>query len=201
MIAKIWKECRTLPNLLTLSRILLVPVFLWMMLERKPLGAFLIFLLAGLTDVLDGLAARLRHQKSRLGLWLDPAADKILLTAAFVLLGLPGLSRPNAIPLRIVLIVIGRDVLIAIAAFLLMRLKGQKAFYPTLLGKVSTVCQVGTVLVVLILNSLGETSSILSWFYDATLVATVLSGLQYAHKAVRIVIPRDPAEGIPNNKR
>lgn len=201
MIAKIWKECRTLPNLLTLSRIFLVPVFLWMMLESRPLGAFLIFLLAGLTDVLDGLAARLLHQKSRLGLWLDPAADKILLTAAFVLLGLPGLSRPNAIPLRIVLIVIGRDVLIAIAAFLLMRLKGQKAFNPTLLGKVSTVCQVGTVLLVLILNSLGKTSFILSWFYDATLVATVLSGVQYAVKAFRIVVPRDLAEGIPNNKR
>jgi cardiolipin synthase len=183
------RELRTLPNLLTLSRILLVPVFLWMMLEKKPVEAFLVFLLAGLTDVLDGLAARLRHQKSRLGLWLDPAADKILLTAAFVLLGLPGLSKPNAIPFHVVLIVIGRDVLIAIAALLLMRLKGQKAFYPTLVGKVSTVSQVLTVLVVLILNTLGRTSFILSWFYDATLAATVLSGVQYAYKAFRLVVP------------
>jgi cardiolipin synthase len=177
------RELRTLPNLLTLSRILLVPVFLWMMLEQKPVEAFLIFLLAGLTDVLDGLAARLWHQKSRLGLWLDPAADKVLLTAAFVLLSLPGLSKPNAIPLWVVIIVIGRDVLIAIAALLLMRLKGQKAFYPTLLGKVSTVCQVLTILVVLILNTLGRTSFILSWLYDATLAATILSGVQYAYKA------------------
>ena len=185
MIAKIWKEFRTLPNLLTLSRILLVPIFLWMMLEEKPVEAFLVFLLAGLTDVLDGLAARLRHQKSKLGLWLDPAADKVLMTAAFVLLGLPGLSKPNAIPFRVVFIVIGRDVLIAIAALLLMCLKGQKAFYPTLLGKVSMVSQVLTVLVVLIFNTLGRTSSILSWFYDATLAATVLSGVQYAYKALK----------------
>ena len=199
MTANIWKECRTLPNLLTLSRILLVPVFLWMMLEEKPVGAFLVFFLAGLTDFLDGLAARLRHQRSTLGIWLDPAADKILLTAAFVLLGLPGLSKPNVIPLRIVLVVIGRDVLIAIAALLLMRLKGQKAFYPTLMGKVSTVSQVGTVLVVLILNCLGKTSSILSWFYDVTMAATILSGVQYACIAFRIVSPRKKAEGIPKN--
>jgi len=179
------RELRTLPNLLTLSRILLVPVFLWMMLEEKPVEAFLVFLLAGLTDVLDGLAARLWHQKSRLGLWLDPAADKVLMTAAFVLLGLPGLSKPNAIPFQVVFIVIGRDVLIAIAALLLMCLKGQKAFYPTLLGKVSMVSQVLTVLVVLILNSLGRTSFILSWLYDTTMAATVLSGVQYAAKALK----------------
>jgi len=185
MIAKIWKDLRTLPNLLTLSRILLVPVFLWMMLEEKPAEAFLVFLLAGLTDVLDGLAARFWHQKSRLGLWLDPAADKVLMTAAFVLLSVPGLSKPNAIPFRVVFIVIGRDVLIAIAALLLMRLKGQKAFYPTLLGKVSTVSQVLTVLVVLIFNTLGRTSFILSWLYDTTLAATVLSGVQYAYKALK----------------
>jgi cardiolipin synthase len=194
------RELRTLPNLLTLSRILLVPVFLWMMLEEKPVEAFLVFLLAGLTDVLDGLAARLWHQKSRLGLWLDPVADKVLMTAAFVLLGLPGLSKPNAIPFRVVFIVIGRDVLIAIAALLLMCLKGQKAFYPTLLGKVSMVSQVLTVLIVLILNSLGRTSFILSWLYDTTMAATVLSGVQYAAKAFHIVVPPEKTEGIPKNE-
>ena len=63
-----------------------------------------------------------------------------------------------------------------------MCLKGQKAFYPTLLGKVSMVSQVLTVLIVLILNSLGRTSFILSWLYDTTMAATVLSGVQYAAK-------------------
>jgi hypothetical protein len=76
--------------------------------------------------------------------------------------------KPNAIPFHVVLILIGRDALIAIAALLLMRLKGQRAFYSTLTGKVSTGSQVLTVLVVLILNILGRTSFILSWFYDAT---------------------------------
>jgi cardiolipin synthase (CMP-forming) len=179
MSAKFWKELSLPPNLLTLSRILLVPVFARMMIAGRPRAAFLVFLLAGLTDVLDGLAARLWHQKSRLGLWLDPVADKLLLTSAFVLLGLVRVSRPNAIPFAVVAIVIGRDVMIAIGAMVLFWLKGQKAFFPTLLGKVSTVAQVLTVLAVLVSNVSGKTPSILSWIYDVTLVATVASGVQY----------------------
>jgi cardiolipin synthase len=179
MSAKFWKELCLLPNLLTLSRVLLVPVFVWTMLAGRPREAFLVFLVAGLTDLLDGLAARLRHQKSRLGLWLDPVADKLLLTAAFVLLGLHGVSRPNAVPFTVVAIVIGRDVLIALGALILFWLRGQKAFFPTLLGKVSTVAQVLTVLAVLALNALGRAFPHLSWAYDATVVATVASGVQY----------------------
>ncbi len=179
MSAKFWKELCLPPNLLTLSRVLLVPVFVLMMLEGRARDAFLVVLLAGLTDVLDGLAARLWHQKSRLGLWLDPLADKLLLTSAFVCLGLVRVSRPNAIPFTVVAIVIGRDVLIAIGAFVLLKLRGQKAFYPTILGKVSTVAQVLTVLAVLVLNARGTASPLLRWGYDTTVVATVASGVQY----------------------
>lgn len=178
--AGFWKECRKLANILTLSRILLIPVFLWMMLLKKPVEAFLVFLFAGLTDVLDGLAARLWRQRSKLGLWLDPLADKLLMTSAFVLLGLPAISRPNAIPVWVVGIVIGRDVLIALGAVALMRWKGLKTFYPSLMGKVSTVAQVLTVLLVLLFNSLGTSPFILPWMYQAVVVATVLSGGHYA---------------------
>jgi cardiolipin synthase (CMP-forming) len=179
MRAKFWKELILPPNLLTLCRILLVPVFVRMMLAGRARDAFLVFLLAGLTDVLDGLAARLRHQKSRLGLWLDPLADKLLLTSAFVLLGLTQFSRPNAIPLTVVFIVIGRDICIAAGALILLLWKRQKAFFPTLLGKVSTVTQVLTILAVLVLNARGTAFPLLSWAYDATLVATIASGVQY----------------------
>ncbi len=179
MSAKFWKEMSLPPNLLTLSRVLLVPVFVRMMLAGRARDAFLVFLLAGLTDVLDGLAARLWNQKSRLGLWLDPVADKLLLTSAFVLLGLDQVSRPNAIPLMVVCIVIGRDVLIAVGALTLLWWKGQKAFFPTQLGKVSTVTQVLTILAVLILNARGIASPLLRWAYDTTVIATVASGVQY----------------------
>ena len=193
MSARFWKELCLPPNLLTLSRVLLVPVFVWMMLAGRARDAFLIFLLAGLTDVLDGLAARLWHQKSRLGLWLDPVADKLLLTSAFVLLGLPGVSRPNAIPFTVVAIVIGRDVCIAIGAIVLLWWKGQKAFFPTLLGKVSTVAQVLTVLAVLVLNARGKAFPHLSWAYDVTLVATVASGVQYFIMSLPLLANRKKA--------
>lgn len=179
MSVKFWKELCLPPNLLTLSRVLLVPVFVGLMLAGRARAAFLVFLLAGLTDVLDGLAARLWHQKSRLGLWLDPLADKLLLTSAFVCLGLVRVSRPNAIPFMVVAIVIGRDVLIATGAVVLLKLRGQKAFYPTILGKVSTVAQVLTVLAVLVLNARGTASPLLRWAYDTTVIATVASGVQY----------------------
>jgi cardiolipin synthase len=176
----IWAELGTLPNLLTLSRVLLVPVFAFMLAAGKPKGAFLIFFLAGITDVLDGMAARLKRQKSKMGLWLDPAADKVLLTTAYILMAMPRFGGPNVLPLRLTLVVVGRDVLIALAALLLYKLRGQKAFYPTLLGKVSTVIQVLTICAVIVSNALGERFFLLPWIYDATLVATVVSGVQYA---------------------
>jgi cardiolipin synthase (CMP-forming) len=180
-------EWTTLPNLLTLSRVLLVPVFAGMLVSGRPKEAFLIFLLAGITDVLDGMAARLKNQKSRLGLWLDPAADKLLLTTAYVLMSFPRFVGPNVVPLRLSAVVVGRDVLIALAALVLYKWKGQKAFYPTLLGKVSTVIQVLTICVVVVCNALGEEFFLLPWIYDATLAATVLSGVQYALLSRRMI--------------
>ncbi len=85
-------EVFTLPNLLSLSRILLTPVFVWMMVQKRPWAAFIVFLAAGATDALDGFTARMLHLKSTLGLWLDPVGDKVLLTSAFVVLTLPALG-------------------------------------------------------------------------------------------------------------
>lgn len=179
MSAKFWKECRLLPNLLTLSRVLLVPVIAALMVAGRPRGAFIVFLVAGATDVLDGLAARICRQKSRLGLWLDPIADKLLITACFVLLGLPAVSHPNHVPFAVLAIVIGRDVLIAVGAVTIYLLRRQRAFFPTLLGKVSTVAQVLTVLAVLAANAWGVTPGLLARAYDVTVVATLASGVQY----------------------
>ena len=124
--------------------------------------------------------ARLWRQRSKLGLWLDPLADKLLMTSAFVLLSLPAVSRPNAIPVWVVGIVIGRDVLIALAASSSPCVEGKK-FYPSMMGKVSTVAQVLTVLLVLFFNCLGTSPFVLSWMYQATVAGrTVLSGGHYA---------------------
>lgn len=169
----------TIPNYLTLLRIILVPVFVMFLLKHKQTEAFLVFLAAGLTDVLDGLAARIWHQHSVAGLWLDPLADKLLIFSSFFLLSLPDFAHPNTMPWRVFWVVLGRDLLIVIGAAVLFFLKIKQSFPPTLLGKTSTVCQVLTVLAVLFFNFLPKEVNLLSWLYDLTVLATVLSGLQY----------------------
>ncbi len=169
----------TIPNYLTLVRILLVPVFVMFLLKNKQTEAFLVFLAAGLTDVLDGLAARIWHQHSVAGLWLDPLADKLLIFSSFFLLSIPEFAHPNTMPWRVFWVVFGRDLLIVIGAAVLYFLKVRQSFPPTLLGKTSTVCQVLTVLSVLFFNFLQRETGLLGWLYDLTVLATVLSGLQY----------------------
>jgi cardiolipin synthase len=176
-----------LPNLLTACRIVLVPVFLVMVIQKKVLGSLAIFLLAGLTDVLDGFIARTWHLKTKIGTLLDPAADKLLLTTAFILLTIPSLSIPNFVPLWLTISVIGRDVVIALGSLIILLVRGQNDFSPTVLGKTSTVCQVGTILLVLLFNYLQTSPSLLSPFYYITLAATLLSGIHYAYLGLMIL--------------
>jgi cardiolipin synthase len=142
----------TLPNLLSVFRILLVPVFLWSLLSRKAFEALLIFFLAGLTDVLDGFTARIWHQRSKLGTILDPAGDKLLMVTSYVVLSLSSVASPNFIPIWLTLVVFARDLLIVTGAFIAYLSWRQTTFAPSLLGKISTICQVGTVFLVLLLN-------------------------------------------------
>jgi len=189
----------TLPNVLTLTRLALVPVFFIMMLRRHALAAFLVFSLAGLTDFLDGTAARLLDLRTRIGTFLDPLADKLLLSTAFILLTLPGLSSPSAIPLWLTAAVLGRDLLIVTGAWVIYRSRGYKNFLPSLLGKISTVFQVATVFLVLLSNCIQEegwgdgtflssltSSPVLSAFFLLTLASTVLSGMHYILKGAVI---------------
>lgn len=177
----------TAANMLSLLRILLVPVFLVMLALHESLAALIAFLFAGLTDLLDGLAARIWHQKTKIGVVLDPAADKLLMTAAFVALSFPSLSSPNVIPSWLTVVVVGRDVLISSASFILIKLTGPKPFYPTLLGKTSTFCQMFIVLLVLIFNFFQTTPALLWWLYYLTLVLTLFSGIHYCSIGVRML--------------
>jgi cardiolipin synthase len=175
----------TVPNLLSLLRILLTPVFIWAMVARRPKEALLIFVAASLTDALDGFTARVFKLKSRLGLWLDPVGDKILLTAAFVTLTIRGLAAPNSLPLSLTAICIGRDVLIAAAAAWIRSSRGPTVFKPRLLGKTSTVVQFSTLLAVMIANTLGRTAAPLPWLYYAAGIVACLSGFDYAFYEMR----------------
>ena len=180
-------EVLTLPNLLSLSRILLTPVFVWMMVQKRPWAAFVVFLAAGATDALDGFAARLLRLKSTLGLWLDPVGDKVLLTSAFVVLTLPTLSQPNTLPLWLTAICIGRDVAIALTALVLITLRGKQTFKPVLAGKASTVCQILVLYFVLFCNATGRSPEVLGWLYVLTAILTSVSWVQYGFRGIVIL--------------
>ena len=183
-------EVLTLPNLLSLSRILLTPVFVWMMVQKRPWAAFIVFLVAGATDALDGFAARMLHLRSTLGLWLDPVGDKVLLTSAFVVLTLPALSQPNTLPLWLTGICIGRDVAIALTALILIALWGKQTFKPVLAGKASTVCQVLVLYFVLYSNAVGRSPQALAWLYVLTALLTCISWIQYGFRGIALLRSR-----------
>jgi len=177
----------TLPNLLSFIRIILIPVFLFMILRQEVFNAMVVFLVAGTTDLLDGFTARIWHQKTRIGALLDPAADKLLATSAFIVLTLPALNSPNVIPIWLTAVVIGRDLFIVGGSIILYILIRQKKFKPSLLGKASTSCQLTVIFLVLFFNSMETSPTFLGLVFHVTLIATILSGIHYTYVGVRML--------------
>ncbi len=176
-----------LPNILSLSRVLLTPVFVVLSVQGRAWPAFWVFVAAGATDALDGLAARTLKMRSTLGVWLDPIGDKVLLTAAFVVLTIPALARPNTLPLWLTALCIGRDVAIALSALIIVALRGKQTFKPTLVGKASTICQVFLLYAVLYLNAAGLENAALGWAYLLAAALAALSWVQYGVRGVAIL--------------
>ena len=189
----------TLPNVLTLTRIALIPAFVVMVLQKNGSGALLVFTLAGLTDVLDGLTARMLKLRTKIGTLIDPIADKLLLTTAFVLLTFKDMDLDYMIPLWLTVVVISRDLLILLGGVVIYLWKGTKDFPPSAFGKLSTVLQVGTVFLVLLSNYVHSSSwsrfSILASFtspsflevvFLLTMASTIISGVHYVVRGIRM---------------
>lgn len=186
---------RTMPNLLTIVRICLAPFLVTAILEREFTASFILFVAAGLTDALDGTLARVLQQRTMLGQYLDPVADKLLLSTLFLVLTHMGL-----IPARVTVLVFGRDLAILLVAALLYAAVGRREFKPSIFGKANTVAQVTAVGVVLL-----EQTYPARWVLwlrpvalDATMVLTVASGLHYAWQVMRRSAPtasNGPAQG------
>jgi cardiolipin synthase (CMP-forming) len=179
----------TIPNLLTLLRMGLVPLFIIALVNGDAKKALLIFLVAGVTDALDGFIARFWRQQSLLGAYLDPIADKLLLTSAYVVLSIPSVTHGTPIPLWVTILVIARDVLIVVIALVLYLAAGVRKFPPSVLSKINTVLQVVTVILVLLSGTLPEQRwlelvSLTSVYLVAAL--TVATGLDYIVKASRM---------------
>ena len=168
---------RTLPNLLTLLRICLAPFLVATILDGNYGLSFGLFVAAGLTDALDGVLARVLKQRSMFGQYLDPVADKALLSTLFLVLMHQGL-----IPVRVTVMVFGRDVGILLVAAILYAAVGRREFKPSIFGKANTIAQVTAVAAVLLHQLTNAQWVVVSrtLALDATIVLTVVSGLHYA---------------------
>ncbi len=168
---------RATPNLLTLLRICLAPFLVATILQSDYRLSFWLFVAAGLTDALDGALARVLKQRSMLGHYLDPVADKALLSTLFLVLTHKGL-----IPATVTVLVFGRDVGILLVAAILYAAAGRREFRPSILGKANTLAQISAVAAVLLrqLTAAYWVATVRMVALDATMALTVLSGLHYA---------------------
>ncbi|MGA1796418.1 MAG: CDP-diacylglycerol--glycerol-3-phosphate 3-phosphatidyltransferase [bacterium] len=174
-----------LPNKLTISRIVLIPVFVILVMGGRPVLALLAFALACLTDALDGIIARVRGQKSKLGAYLDPIADKLLINTSFITLAVM-----KRIPSWIAIIIISRDVLIVLGVSLMTIMEEQVVIAPTLISKSTTTAQMTTLLVALVDLWRGGLATVLVILIWISALLTVLSGLDYLLIAARTVHER-----------
>ena len=167
-----------LPNLITILRIFLIPIFVLLLIRGNNMYALGVLVAAGLSDALDGFIARTWGFKTRLGEYLDPIADKLLFVSSFVTLAVL-----DMIPAWVSIVIVGRDILIGITLLVLMGFIdiGNYHVRPSVLGKTSTVLQVLTILMVLS----GVKGNILYAFFGVTVSATAISGLHYIYREIR----------------
>lgn len=172
----------TVPNLLTFIRIFLTPYLVWLLLNNRIDHALVVFFVAGITDGLDGFIARMFQQKSKLGAYLDPLADKLLLVSCFVLLGHLGL-----IPSWLVIIAVSRDAVILLGLMTLCFFQIHVDIRPTAVSKVTTLFQLFTILLVLATSIVSLPAWGLSIVFLVTAALSVVSGIHYIAVGVRLL--------------
>lgn len=167
----------TAPNLLTIIRLCLAPFLVSCILENRFEVAFILFVIAGITDGLDGFLARVLKQGTTLGQYLDPIADKLLLSTLFVVL-----TYKSLIPTTVTVLVFGRDFAILIVAAVMYAVVGRRDFGPSIFGKANTLAEITAVAVVLLhqLVAAKWVAILRLVALDSTIGLTILSGLHYA---------------------
>jgi len=183
----------TLPNVLTIIRMVLIPVFVSMLFYQRFVWALMIFVIAGITDGLDGLFARRFRQQSQLGRILDPIADKLMLVTSFVVLSMRGvfptpLPRHLPIPFWVTITVLSRDVFILIGAAAINIVSGFRNFRPSFPGKVSTAVQIVTVAAVMLAARVRIGAGYyLPTLYTAVFALAIFSGVHYVFFVSRLM--------------
>jgi len=178
----------TLPNLLTTLRIALTPVIVLALLAEEYQRAFAFVMVAGLTDALDGRLARRFHWESQLGAYLDPIADKLLLTSLFLCFWMR-----ERVPTWLVALIVGRDVLILLMAGTALLFTRFRQFPPSIWGKLNTTLQILLALVLVLAAAFPTTE--IPWLTLALIwvtgISTAWSGIHYVGRAVKMVIMRN----------
>jgi cardiolipin synthase len=169
----------TLANQITVLRIALIPAFVVFEIYGHLGAGLLVFMVAGLTDALDGLIARRTGQRTSLGAWLDPMADKLLLLSTFIVLTVPAMPFVNHLPVWLTVVVISRDVVIVAFVAIVNLAMGPRTFRPSMLGKITTATFILTSIAILYFNYLEEKSAIISVGIWMSLVLTLVSSADY----------------------
>jgi cardiolipin synthase (CMP-forming) len=166
----------TAPNQLTLLRMVFVPFIVIHLVEGRYLWALVVFVIAGFSDGLDGLLARTLHQQTLLGQYLDPIADKLLLSTMFLVL-----SILHKIPWKYTVVVFSRDISILAASAVLFAIAGLRNFRPSIFGKANTISQIGALFFVMLMQVHPQ-----RWVWicrtvllRATFFFTIISALHY----------------------
>lgn len=179
----------TIPNILTFMRMGLIPVFVSLVYYGYSKWALAVFLIAGISDGIDGFLARKFKQESELGTIIDPIADKLLMTVAFIILTLPNVLPPTRhlpIPFWVTASVIGRDVLIITIAGAINIITGFRGFKPSFWGKVSTLVQVIGISLVMFAAVSGY-SIFLPTTYFVIVLLVVISGVHYVFQVASLM--------------
>src|SRR6476646_9353934 len=191
----------TVPNLLTVFRMVLIPVFVSLLFYQRFILALCVFVLAGVTDGLDGLLARRFDQRSQLGTILDPIADKLMLVTSFVVLSMRSvfpqpLPAHLPVPFWVTVAVISRDVFILVGAAAINIVTGFRGFRPSLLGKINTTVQIVAIGIIMLAASIPYgTGYYLPTVYATVFTFAVLSGAHYVFFVSRLLNEDRRSEG------
>jgi len=171
-----------LPNYITLVRVILIPFFINLMIYGYYREALAVFVLACVTDALDGMIARLTNTQTELGAFLDPMADKLLILSAFITLVLLG-----KLPVWLVIVVVSRDVILTIGSLVIYFTTRDLKIKPSIIGKGTTVVQLIIITLSLVLMSYGTEMKFMYVVEWATAGITVASGIQYVVRGIKMV--------------
>jgi len=171
-----------LPNILTVTRILLTPLFVIFLLRDMFGFALIVFTISAISDGLDGLLARYFNQTTELGAYMDPIADKLLMTASYV-----SLAVLKIIPPWLTVIVISRDVLISLGFAIFALTNKQVEVKPSLVSKCTTAAQLTTIILILLNTQVSGFFTLISVFYWVTAALTIISGLHYVYIGLNVL--------------